>query len=160
MEKDKKKLFSHPVYKHMSAMAKVMDHYYMDPLLGFVVPSGFGDVLTALLSLPYVWFSLFVVKSVPLTIAVTNNILRDTLIGMIPFFVGDVWDIFYRSYSRDLNLITGYINGDKKTLAKVHRKVVFAVVVMIVLIVLIILMFKLVWMVGTWLMTTVGHLIS
>ena len=106
MEKNKEKLFSHPVYRMMTRMARAMDNYYVDPLLGFVVPSGIGDTLTALISLPYVWFSLFVVKSVPLTIAVINNILRDTLIGMIPFFVGDVWDIFYRSYGKNLKLIT------------------------------------------------------
>ncbi|MDY6435994.1 MAG: DUF4112 domain-containing protein [Bacteroidales bacterium] len=158
MEKDKEKLFSHPVYKLMSGMARTMDTYYVDPLLGFVVPSGLGDTLTALLSLPYVWFSLFVVKSVPLTIAVINNILRDTLIGMLPFFVGDVWDIFYRSYGKNLKLIAGYINGDAKVVSQVHRKVVYSVIIMIVLLVLIILMFKLIWMLGAWLITEIGHL--
>ena len=149
MEKNKEKLFSHPVYRMMTRMARAMDNYYVDPLLGFVVPSGIGDTLTALISLPYVWFSLFVVKSVPLTIAVINNILRDTLIGMIPFFVGDVWDIFYRSYGKNLKLITGYINGDEK----------IVLIIMIALLVLIILMFKLVWMLGAWLATSISHFI-
>lgn len=151
---DKEKLFSHPVYRMMSAIAKAMDNYYVDPLLGFIVPSGVGDTLTALLALPNVYFSLFVVKSVPLTIAVINNILRDTLIGMIPFFVGDIFDIFYRSYSKNLRLITGYVNGDKKTVSEVHRKVVYSVIIMIVLIVLVVLLFKLVWMLGSWLVST------
>lgn len=159
MEKDKENLFSHPVYKMMKGMARAMDDYYVDPLLGFVVPSGIGDTLTALLSIPYVYFSLFVVKSVPLTIAVINNILRDTLIGMIPFFVGDVWDIFYRSYGKNLKLITGYINNDDKTVSEVHRRVVYSVIIMIILLALIILMFKLVWMLGAWMITSIGHLI-
>lgn len=160
MEKDKEKLFNHPVYRMMKGMARAMDDYYVDPLLGFVVPSGIGDTLTALLSIPYVYFSLFVVKSVPLTIAVINNILRDTLIGMIPFFVGDVWDIFYRSYGKNLRLITGYINGDCKTVSEVHRRVVYSVIIMIVLFALIILMFKLVWMLGAWFFASIGNLIG
>lgn len=159
MEKNKEKLFSHPVYRMMTRMARAMDNYYVDPLLGFVVPSGIGDTLTALISLPYVWFSLFVVKSVPLTIAVINNILRDTLIGMIPFFVGDVWDIFYRSYGKNLKLITGYINGDEKIVSEVRRKVIYSVIIMIALLALIILMFKLVWMLGAWLATSISHFI-
>lgn len=160
MEKDKNELFSHAIYRMMSGMANAMDNYYVDPLLGFVVPSGIGDTLTALLSLPYVYFSLFVVKSIPLTIAVINNILRDTLIGMIPFFVGDVFDIFYRSYGKNLRLITGYINGEKKTVTEVQRKVVYSAIIMIVLIALIILMFKLVWMLGAWAVTSLGHLFN
>lgn len=143
----------------IKGMARAMDDYYVDPLLGFVVPSGIGDTLTALLSIPYVYFSLFIVKSVPLTIAVINNILRDTLIGMMPFFVGDVWDIFYRSYGKNLKLITGYINNDDKTVSEVHRRVVYSVIVMIILLALIILMFKLVWMLCAWVITSIGHLI-
>lgn len=157
MEKDKARLFGHPIYRMMKGMATAMDRYYVDPLLGFIVPSDFGDTLTALLSLPYIYFSLFVVKSVPLTIAVINNILRDTLIGMIPFCVGDVLDIFYRSYGKNLRLITGYIEGDKKVVSDVRRKVVYSVIVMVVLIILIVLMFKLLWLLGGWLLTTVHN---
>lgn len=39
MENNKEKLFSHPIYRMMSGMANAMDNYYVDPLLGFVVPS-------------------------------------------------------------------------------------------------------------------------
>lgn len=152
MEKDKEKLFRHPVYRMMQGMSRVMDDHYVDPLLGFVAPSGIGDTLTALLSVPYVWFALFVVKSPALTIAVINNILRDTIIGMIPFFVGDIFDLFYRSYSRNLRLITGYINGDRKTVSEVHRKVVISAVIMVLLIALLVVMVKLLWALGAWLM--------
>lgn len=158
MVKDKAKLLSHPLYRAMQGMAKVMDGYGVDPLLGFVVPSGIGDVLTVLLSTPYVVFSFFVVRSLPLTIAVVNNILRDTLIGLIPFFVGDVFDIFYRSYGRNLRLITDYINGDPKTVASVHRKVAFSVAVMLLLLLLIALMLWVAWMLGSWLFDSINHI--
>lgn len=158
MEKDKAKLLSHPLYRTMQGMAKAMDGYYVDPLLGFVVPSGIGDVITALLSAPYVVFSFFVVRSLPLTIAVVNNILRDTLIGLIPFFVGDVFDIFYRSYGRNLRLITGYINGDPKTVASVHRKVAFSVAIMLLLLALTVLMLWAAWTLGSWLVDSISHI--
>lgn len=142
----------------MQGMAKAMDGYCVDPLIGFVVPSGIGDVLTALLSAPYVVFSFFVVRSLPLTIAVVNNILRDTLIGLIPFFVGDIFDIFYRSYGRNLRLITGYINDDPKAVASVHRKVAVSVVIMLLLLALIVLMMWLAWTLGSWLIDTISHI--
>lgn len=160
MEKNKEKLFAHPLYRIMKGMTKAMDTYYVDPLLGFVVPSGIGDALTALLSAPYVYFSLFVVKSIPLTIAVVNNILRDTLIGLIPFLVGDVFDIFYRSYGKNLRLITGYINGDAKTVASVHRKVAISAIIMLVLLALIVLMFWLAWTLGAWIYTSISHILG
>lgn len=141
-------------------MTKAMDTYYVDPLLGFVVPSGIGDALTALLSVPYVYFSLFVVKSIPLTIAVVNNILRDTLIGLIPFLVGDVFDIFYRSYGKNMRLITGYINDDAKTVASIHRKVAISAAIMLVLLALIVLMFWLAWTLGAWIYTSISHILG
>lgn len=137
-----------------------MDTYYVDPLLGFVVPSGIGDALTALLSVPYVYFSLFVVKSIPLTIAVVNNILRDTLIGLIPFLVGDVFDIFYRSYGKNMRLITGYINDDAKTVASIHRKVAISAAIMLVLLALIVIMFWLAWTLGAWIYTSISHILG
>lgn len=141
-------------------MTKAMDTYYVDPLLGFVVPSGIGDALTALLSVPYVYFSLFVVKSIPLTIAVVNNILRDTLIGLIPFLVGDVFDIFYRSYGKNMRLITGYINDDAKTVASIHRKVAISAAIMLVLLALIVIMFWLAWTLGAWIYTSISHILG
>lgn len=151
-EAEKERLLSHPVYRAMQRMTKYLDRYYLDPVLGVVLPSGVGDTLSSILSLPFIYFSLFVVKSVPLTLAVTVNILRDILLGMIPFFVGDVIDIFFRSYGRNMKLITGYITGDAKVEAEVKRKTVFSIVAIIVLLVLIILLFKLVLMLGAWMM--------
>lgn len=152
MEADRERLLSHPVYRAMLGLTKYLDRYYIDPVLGIVLPSGVGDTLSSILSLPFIYFTLFVVKSVPLTLAVIVNILRDILLGMLPFFVGDVIDIFFRSYGRNMKLITGYINGDAKTVSEVKRKTVFSIVAIIVLLVLIVLLFKLVWMLGAWVM--------
>jgi hypothetical protein len=151
MEKDIRHLLEHPLYKTMERIVQYMDRYYLDPVLGIVLPGGIGDTLSALLSLPFIWYSLMVVKSVPLTLAVLVNILRDIVLGMLPFFVGDVVDIFYRSYGRNFRLITGYVQGDRKTVMEVRRKTVLSVILIIVFIVLIVLLFKLVWMLAGWL---------
>ena len=151
MQRDKDILFVHPVYRSMKWLEKYMDRYYVDPILGFILPGGLGDTLSSLLALPFIYYSLFVVKSVPLTLAVTVNILRDILLGLIPFFVGDIFDCFFRSYGRNLRLITGYVNGDRKTVTEVRRKTALSVVVIIVLLLLIILLVKIAWMLGAWL---------
>lgn len=151
MEQDKEKLLAHPLYLAMQKVAHYMDQYYLDPILGVVLPAGIGDTVSGLLSLPFIYYSLFVVKSVPLTLAVLVNILRDIVLGMLPFFVGDVIDVFYRSYGRNLRLITGYVTGDAKTVSEVRRKTAFSVVAIIVLLVLIVLLFKLIFMLVAWL---------
>lgn len=151
MEKDIRHLLEHPLYKLMERIVQYMDRYYLDPILGVVLPGGIGDALSALLSLPFVWYSLMVVKSVPLTLAVLVNILRDIVLGMLPFLVGDVVDIFYRSYGRNFKLITGYVQGDRQTVMEVRRKTALSVLLIIVFIVLIVLLFKLVWMLAGWL---------
>ena len=60
-------------YRMVEDIAKWMDKYFLDAILGFV-PS-VGDSLTSLAALPSIYVSLFKVKSVPLTLAVIFNIL-------------------------------------------------------------------------------------
>ena len=86
----------------MNGLTRYMDRYYLDALIG-VIP-GWGDAIALLSVVPFVYFSLRVIRSIPLTLAVLNNALRDVLMGMIPFFVGDIivlmiWLlIFFGSY--------------------------------------------------------------
>ena len=81
-------------YRIMVKTAKYMDQYYLDPLIG-LIPGGVGDVLSSSLAMPFIYYSLCVVRSIPLTLAVIYNVLLDVLIGAIPF-VGNVLDIFKR----------------------------------------------------------------
>ena len=48
--------------------------------------------------------------------------MKDVLIGAIPFYIGDVLDVFKRSYVDNLKLITGYIEDDKEIINKVNKK--------------------------------------
>ena len=107
-------------YRMMVKTAKYMDKYYLDPLIG-LIPGGVGDTISSLVALPFIYYSLCVVKSIPLTLAVIYNILIDVMLGAIPV-IGNLFDIFKRSYVDNLRLITGYIEDDKEIISKVRKK--------------------------------------
>ena len=109
------------LYKLLAKMAVWMDRYYIDPVLG-IVPGGVGDTVSALLALPFVWFSMSVVRSVPLTLAIVYHVLKDVALGLIPFFVGDVLDILSRPYARNMQLVEGFLDGDDAVVKDVNRK--------------------------------------
>ena len=110
-------------YRTLQRIARWMDTYYLDPILGFLLPAGIGDFVSALMAIPFIVFSLFVAKSIPLTLAIINHTLWDIFIGLIPFFVGDVLDVFSRPYRRNLQLIEGYLIGDKSTIRHLQKHV-------------------------------------
>ena len=110
-------------YRTLQRIARWMDTYYLDPILGFLLPAGIGDFVSAFMALPLIVFSLFVAKSIPLTLAIINHTLWDILIGLIPFFVGDVLDVVSRPYRRNLRLIEGYLAGDKSTIRHLQKHV-------------------------------------
>lgn len=125
------------LYRMLKNTASVLDRYYLDALLGFV-PGGVGDIATALFSLVYVYFGAVHLKSPALTVALLNNTVRDVLIGLIPFHVGDVLDIFHRSNSQNMRLVEGYVHGDPVVIHEVKSRVwqsVAAIVLMLAVIV-------------------------
>ena len=132
----REKMMNRSSYRIMVGTAKYMDKYFLDPILGFILP-GIGDVLSSVFAFPFIYYSLCVVKSIPLTLAVIYNILMDVLIGAIPFYIGDVLDVFKRSYVENLRLITGYIEDDKEIINKVRKKA-FATAVLIAIVCLLI----------------------
>ena len=93
----RKRLMDNKAYQTMNVLTRYMDLYYLDALIG-IIP-GWGDVIALLSVVPFIYFSSRVIKSIPLTLAILNNALRDVLMGMIPFFVGGIWicltHIFY-----------------------------------------------------------------
>ena len=133
----REKMMNMPSYRLMVGTAKYMDKWFLDPILGFILPAGIGDALSSVFAFPFIYYSLCVVKSIPLTLAVIYNILKDVLIGSIPFYIGDVLDVFKRSYVDNLKLITGYIEDDKDIISKVRKKA-FATAVLIAIVCLLI----------------------
>lgn len=128
-------------YRIMSKITKWMDRHHIDPILG-LVPGGWGDIVSAVMLLPFVWFSLFVVKSLPLTLAVIYNTLRDMVLGLIPFFIGDIIDFFHHSYIRNMRLIQGFVENDQAIIHEVNRKALAFAGAILVCIVIIVLLVK------------------
>lgn len=94
----------------------------VDPLIGLVLP-GFGDALTSVLAVPYLYLSIVKLKSIPLTLAIVCNILLDVLIGIIPY-IGVVGDVFKRAFTRNAAMIKGYVEGDRAIMQEIDRKAV------------------------------------
>lgn len=149
--RDREEIKNRKEYAMLRNVAKYMDKYNIDGIIGLVPYA--GDYFSAVALIPFAYVTLFVVKSVPLTLAVINNCLRDILIGMVPFMIGNIIDFFHKSNLQSLNMIIGYVEGDEKVVKQVKRSAMLSFIVMIVLIVLIVLMAILVgkligWIIG------------
>lgn len=118
-------------FRLLEGIYRVMDKYCLDPILGFFMP-GLGDVITAALTIPFIFTSIFKLRSVPLTLAIIMNALIDMLIGLVPV-VGDLGDFVFRSYKKNYNLIVGYVNEDRNTLEEINSKALWACVLITVI---------------------------
>lgn len=123
MTNEKQKIIRNSVsYKLVHAIALWMDRRLLDPLIGLVLP-GFGDALTSVFAVPYLYLSIVKLKSIPLTLAIICNILLDVLIGIIPY-IGVVGDVFKRAFTRNAALIKEYVEGDRAIMQEIDRKAV------------------------------------
>lgn len=123
MTNEKQEIIRNSVsYKLVHAIALWMDRRLLDPLIGLVLP-GFGDALTSVLAVPYLYLSIVKLKSIPLTLAIVCNILLDVLIGIIPY-IGVVGDVFKRAFTRNAAMIKGYVKGDRAIMQEIDRKAV------------------------------------
>lgn len=130
----------------MQRLTAYLDKYYLDAIAGFV-PGGVGDVVGALFGLVHVYFSLFFLRSLPLTFAILNNSLRDVFMGMIPFYVGDVIDFFHKANRKNMELIDGFINEDQEIIHTVNRKAwQFGLSVLVLVLLIFAMLALLVWL--------------
>ncbi len=140
----------------MKKVTQLADGYYLDFVIG-LIPGGFGDILGGLFSLSHVYFGLFKLRSIPLTLALLNNMLRDVFLGMLPFYVGDAIDFFYKSNKKNMALIDGFVNDDKDIIHQVNKKAVQSAIILFLLLVCIAILLwaliKFAEQVGSWLFT-------
>ena len=147
-EKKIRNLKESKAYRFLCMITLLADKYFLDALLGFV-PS-VGDLVSSVFGLPFIYVTLFKVKSIPLTLAVIYNYLVDILLGSIPFFIGDAIDFFCKAHVKNLDLITHYVEGDKKTIRQVRSKALLTAFLIIVLCVIIYFAFRLLAGVTEW----------
>ncbi|WP_028903646.1 DUF4112 domain-containing protein [Prevotella sp. P6B4] len=134
----RKRLMDNKIYQTMNDITRYMDRYYLDAVIG-IIP-GWGDVITMFCVVPFIYFSTRVIKSIPLTLAIINNALRDVLLGMIPFFIGDVIDVFHRANTKNMAMIQGFVDGNVTVTKEVNQKAIQSAVILIILLILIALM--------------------
>lgn len=164
MNKDEKRqlqrqrLMGNKAYQTVQGLTRYMDRYYLDALIG-VIP-GWGDAIALISVVPFVYFSLKVIKSLPLTLAVLNNALRDVLLGMIPFFVGDFIDIFHRANVKNLEMIQGFVDGDETIVKQVNQRAWQSAMVLLMLLLLIALMIWLLVSFGSYLYSLLASLVG
>ena len=138
------KLHGSRLYALLKRTTDYMDRYYLDAAVGFAIPGGIGDAISGVFSLLYVYFAAFVVRSIPLALAVMNNIMRDVILGMIPFYVGDVIDVFHKSNKKNMALIDGFVKGNEEVVSTVKRKAAVSAAVFALLCVLLYVMIRIV----------------
>ena len=134
----RKRLMDNKIYQTMNDITRYMDRYYLDAVIG-IIP-GWGDVITLFCVVPFIYFSTRVIKSIPLTLAIINNALRDVLLGMVPFFIGDIIDVFHRANTKNMAMIQGFVDGNELVIKEVNRKAIQSAVILIILLLLIALM--------------------
>lgn len=137
-------------YQATQTIAKWMDKYFIDPILGFILPVGMGDTLTSIFVIPYIYVAACKVRSFPLTLAVIFNVLRDVALGLIPFYIGDIIDTFNRSYVQNARLIVGFVEDDKSIIEEVNRKAFWTGVLILIFCAIIYLLVRLAIQVGSW----------
>lgn len=128
--KKQQELLQSTSYAMVNKIATLMDKYWLDPILGLFPV--IGDAGTTIFVLPSIYVSLFKIKSIPLTLAIILNIVVDMLIGSIPFWIGNICDLFHRGYLKNLKLIQGYVNDDKEVINEVNQKAVVSAILIVV----------------------------
>lgn len=116
----RERLESDDDYSLIKGIKILMDDFFLDPIIGFFMP-GFGDMLTAIMAFPYLYVALVKIHSLPLTMAILFNMLVDMLFGAIPI-IGDVVDVFNKSYKKNYRLIVGFVEDDEAIISEVRKK--------------------------------------
>jgi hypothetical protein len=84
-------------------LARVLDHYLLDPVLGLVLP-GAGDLIGSLLGLYMVGIAVRRRMSPMVVARMLLNLAFDAAIGAIPL-LGDIADFAFRANQRNLALL-------------------------------------------------------
>jgi hypothetical protein len=86
-----------------SSLARWLDHRFVDPLLGLLLP-GVGDLLGSALGLYPVLLAWKRGAPKSLVARMLLNLAADAAGGAIPI-LGDVWDFLFRAHARNLELL-------------------------------------------------------
>ena len=86
------------------------------------------------------------------------HLLASFLVGVIPFFVGDVIDFFHRANIQNMQMIQGFVDGNEAIIKQVNQRARQSAIVLIVLLLLIALMIWALVSFGSYLYSLVASL--
>jgi len=102
-----------PEIARARTLARVLDHYLVDPLLGLVLP-GAGDLIGSLLGLYLVGIAVRRRMSPVIVARMLLHLALDAVLGAIPV-LGDIADFAYKANERNLALLVGRHETGKAT---------------------------------------------
>ena len=127
-------------YSDLILLAKLLDNQFqgpfgvkfgLDALIGLI--PGVGDFLTSAMS-SYILLRAAILKlPFPILFQIAINILIDQIIGSIPL-LGDLFDIYWKSNSKNVELIKNYALDDERVAPKVWLNVAAALIFICVVI--------------------------
>ncbi|MBR4264555.1 MAG: DUF4112 domain-containing protein [Bacteroidales bacterium] len=124
-------------YKLVKGISTLFDKFYLDGILGFVLPE-IGDLITSIATIPFLYVSIFKIRSIRLTLSIMYYALLDILVGLIPF-IGDFADLFHKSYAKSYRLIVGFVEDDPDIIREVNRSATKSFLFIILFLILIVL---------------------
>lgn len=118
-------------YRLCRQISIYLDDHYLDGILGLVPIVG-GMVSNAM-GLVFVYVAIVKLRSFRLSLVILFNIIKDFVIGLIPF-VGVILDFFYKSNKRNFALLDGFAAGDPNIIQQVNQQATFAAISLMILI--------------------------
>jgi hypothetical protein len=98
-----------PELERVRTLARVLDNYYLDPLIGFFIPGG-GDIIGAVLGMYTVGLAIKRGVSPVIIARMLMNLTIDAVIGFIPL-VGDVFDVVSKANVKNAELLAQRSEG-------------------------------------------------
>ena len=95
--------------ERVRTLARVLDRYFVDPLIGLVIPGG-GDVLGSLLGMYTVVIAVRRGVSPIIIARMIMNLAADAVIGFVPL-VGDIFDFGFKANIKNVELLSERVSG-------------------------------------------------
>jgi hypothetical protein len=123
-----------PELERVRKLARILDHYLVDPVIGLVLP-GAGDIVGSLLGLYAVAIALRRKMSPVIIARMLLNLGLDAILGIVPL-LGDITDVAFKANQRNVALLTerSAVEGGRAT-AKDWMMVIGAALVFVAAIV-------------------------
>jgi len=105
-----------PEVARVQKLARVLDHYLVDPILGLIAP-GAGDLAGSLLGLYAISLAIRRRMSPVIIARMLLNLSIDALLGIVPV-LGDLFDLGFRANARNAKLLVERSERDGRATAR------------------------------------------